>query len=132
VFTLAYPLVVMLLSGVVTYGLLGRVSTPPSRIGVIALMAAVAATALISLIVWRKLAEPAEQRCPLEGATFYVYLGLYLATSAFSGVVLAAAAADVRRQGGVLVWHVPAGILAVVLAYVVLVELVYLGLTCSS
>jgi len=48
------------------------------------------------------------------------------------GVVLAALSADARRRGGMLLWHLAAGAVAVMVPLVVLVEAMVFGLTCSG
>jgi hypothetical protein len=109
-----------------------RRTTSFGRVGAISLGAqALAATFVIAAaVIW--LERPVEDRCGRDDGYGYLLLFGIFATAIFGGVVLAAVIADYRKQGGLVVWHLPAAPLGVVLPYVAGFAVFIVSFSCLS
>ncbi|MBM2823093.1 MAG: hypothetical protein HW413_1839 [Thermoleophilia bacterium] len=103
------------------------------RLGLVGLGVEVLAAVAVTTAMLARLAAPATTRCESGPSLAEVVVVLStLLAPVVGGVVLAALWADARRRGGMLLWHLAAGAVAVVIPLVVLVEAMVFGLTCSG
>ena len=112
--------------------LVAHTETSLGRVGAVSMAGQTAAVALAIYLAVVALGEPREERCPISDGQWLTGIVLLFGTAGIGGVVLATVVADWRRQHGALVWHLLAAPLAIVLPYVVVVALMYWGLTCMS
>lgn len=132
-FFLFLPLLLTLGVGAATQGVLTMTPRPSmGRSGAALLGAQLLVVGGAVGLALADLAQPREERCPIDGGTWVLAIALLLGAAVVGGLLLATVIADGRKHSGVLVWHLLAAPLAVVLPYVSGFAYLYWGLSCTS